>query len=107
MTGRLLIYCLLFLIPAAPAPEFIKPVTGVVTGAINPPDAALRAWIFSGTDTFMAPIENSGHFQISQVKPGNYRLLIEAHPPYRNNLRESVHVADGPPTDVGTIEMQK
>lgn len=107
MKGRLLTYCLLLIILAAPAPGFIKPVAGVLIGNVNPPDAALRAWIFSGTDTLEANIENSGHFQISQVKPGNYRLLIEARPPWRNNLRESVRVNDGPPTDVGTIEMQK
>ena len=107
MTNRLLTWCLVLITSLAPAAGFIKPVAGTLTGNVNPPEAGLRAWIFSATDTLTATVENSGHFQISQVKPGNYRLLVEARPPYRNSVKEGIHVADGVPTDVGTIEMQK
>ncbi|MBS1563648.1 MAG: hypothetical protein JST39_04630 [Bacteroidetes bacterium] len=82
-------------------------INGAVTGNINPSDAALRAWLFSDRDTLMAQVETSGHFQISQVKPGSYRLLVEAKPPYRNNVREGIVVTEGAPTNIGTIDMQK
>jgi hypothetical protein len=107
MPGRLFTCCLVFVLLAAPGPGFIRPAAGTVTGYVNPPEAALRAWIFSGTDTLTATVETSGHFQMAQVKPGNYHLLVEAKPPYRNSVREGIRVADGVPTDVGTIEMQR
>ena len=107
MATRLITYCLLFLLPLLREAGNTKIFAGAVMGNVNPADAALRAWLFSPTDTLTAQVENSGHFQISQVKPGNYRLLIEARPPYRNYLKESLHVTEGPPTDAGTIEMQK
>ena len=107
MPERLFTCCLFVILLVAPGPGFIRPVAGAVSGNVNPADAASRAWIFSATDTLTAPVENSGHFQISQVKPGNYRLLIEARPPYRNNVKEGIRVTEGAPTDIGTIEMQK
>lgn len=107
MRSHLFTGCFLLLVLAAPGPAFIRPVAGTVTGYVNPPEAAMRAWIFSNTDTLTASVENSGHFQVGQVKPGNYRLLVEAKPPYRNSVREGIRVADGAPTDVGTIEMQR
>ena len=107
MPARLFTCSLLFALLIAPGPGLKRPFAGAVTGNVNPPDAGLRAWIFSATDTLTAQIENSGHFQISQVKPGNYRLLVEARPPYRNSVKEGIRVAEGAPTDIGTIEMQK
>jgi len=89
------------------AAGFTSPLAGTVMGIVNPAEAASRAWIFSATDTLTAEVENSGHFQIGQVKPGSYRLMIEAKPLYRNSIKEGIRVADGAPTDVGTIEMQK
>jgi len=107
MSNRLFTSCLLLTTGLALATAFTRPFAGTVTGNVNPPEGASRAWIFSATDTLMAPVENSGHFQISPVKPGHYRLMLEAKPPYRNNVKEGILVVDGMPTNVGTIEMQK
>lgn len=107
MPARLLTCSLFFALLMAPGPGPVRPLAGAVTGNVNPPDAGLRAWIFSTTDTLTTQVENSGHFQISQVKPGNYRLLIEARPPYRNSVKDGIRVSEGAPTDIGTIEMQK
>ena len=79
--------------------------SGPVKGKVNPEDAALRAWIY-GPDTLNAPI-NSGYFQIDNVKPGTYLLVIEGKPPYRNVSKDAIVVVEGQPSDVGTIEMQK
>ncbi|MBS1600021.1 MAG: hypothetical protein JST75_17475 [Bacteroidetes bacterium] len=76
-----------------------------VKGNVNPADAALRAWLY-GADTLNASVVG-GYFQINNVKPGNYVLVIEGNPPYRNVFKNGIVVIDGQPTDVGTIEMQK
>jgi hypothetical protein len=48
-----------------------------------------------------------GAFEISVSKPGTYRLVIEAKPPYRNAARENVMVREGQTTDVGEIKLEK
>jgi|SRR5882724_6605949 len=85
--------------------SFTKTWNSPVKGKVNPSDAALRAWVY-GSDTLNAPV-NSGYFQIDNVKPGSYILVIEGKPPYRNVSKDGIVVVDGQPTDVGTIEMQK
>jgi hypothetical protein len=77
-----------------------------VKGSVNPSDAALRAWIFSSRDTLNSPVIQ-GNFMISNVKPGNYTLMIEARPPYRDGFKQDVLVVEGQPTDVGVIEMHQ
>jgi hypothetical protein len=78
----------------------------LVTGGVHPTDAGLRAWLFSATDTLTAAVDN-GRFQISNVKPGSYRLMIEGRPPYRNGVKDGIRVFDGAPTDVGLVEMEQ
>jgi hypothetical protein len=75
-------------------------------GSVNPSDAAVRAWIFSRTDTLNSPVIQ-GNFMVSNVKPGNYILMLEAKPPYRDSFKQDVLVVDGQPTDVGVIEMHR
>jgi hypothetical protein len=77
-----------------------------VKGYVNPSNAAVRAWVFSRTDTLNSPVLQ-GNFMISNVKPGNYTLMIEARPPYRDSFKQDVLVVDGQPTDVGVIEMHQ
>lgn len=76
-----------------------------VKGTIYPSNAGLKAWLFSLRDTFNAPVEE-GIFQINNVKPGSYTLMVEGRPPYRNAVKNTVIVVDGQMTDVGVIEMQ-
>jgi hypothetical protein len=77
-----------------------------VKGSVNPSDAAIRAWIISRSDTLNSPVIQ-GNFMISNVKPGNYTLMLEAKPPYRDSFKQDVLVVDGQPTDVGVIEMHR
>ena len=78
----------------------------VVKGSINPPDASIRAWLASKTDTISGPIQQ-GNFSINDVKPGIYMIMVEGIPPYRNTIKEGINVVEGQPTDVGVIEMQR
>jgi hypothetical protein len=77
-----------------------------VKGSINPQNGALRAWVFSKTDTFNADVIQ-GNFMITNVKPGNYTLMLEGRPPFRDSFKQDIVVVDGQMTDVGIVEMIK
>ncbi len=79
--------------------------TGSIKGTVSPADGAVQAWALSAGDTMRAPI-NNGAFSIDNLKPGDYRLIIEAKPPYKNQAKEGVSVKDGSPTDVGEIKLE-
>lgn len=77
-----------------------------VKGSVDPPNGALRAWLFSKMDTLNSPVIQ-GNFMITNVKPGNYTLMLEGKPPFRDSFKQDVLVVDGQPTDVGVIAMHK
>ncbi len=79
---------------------------GSVRGTVIPPEAGLRAFLFSGKDTVSVNVVN-GTFQFSAVAAGNYKLLVEAAPPYRNGVKEGISVTEGEFTDAGQLELQK
>ena len=80
--------------------------TGSIKGTVNPADAAVRVWALSSTDTLKAEI-NKGTFEITDAKPGTYRVIIEAKPPYKNAAKDGVTVADGQATDIGEIKLEQ
>lgn len=96
ITGLIMFICMAF------RPAWNSPVKGSVT----PSDAGLRAWLISRTDTLNGPVIQGG-FTITNVKPGNYTLIVEARPPYRDSFKQDVLVVEGQPTDVGVIQMNK
>jgi hypothetical protein len=77
-----------------------------VKGSVSPANGAIRAWLISRADTLNSPVIE-GNFMITNVKPGNYILMLEAKPPYRDSFKPDVLVVDGQPTDVGVIQMNK
>lgn len=79
---------------------------GTVGGNVNPPDAGLRAFLFSAKDTISVNVA-SGTFQFAKVPSGTYKLLVEAAPPYKNAVKEGIRVLEGEFTDAGQIELQK
>jgi hypothetical protein len=79
---------------------------GSIRGTIAPVDAGVRAWAESATDTLKAPIVN-GVFEITDAKPGAYKIVIEAKPPYRNIAKDGLMVTDGQATDAGEITLEK
>ncbi len=88
--------------------SFLKlPAGGSVKGTINPADGGIRASVISATDSFKSLINNEGVFVITDIKPGNYNLIIEAKAPYRNATREDILVTEGGTTDVGEIKLGK
>ena len=79
---------------------------GSIKGMVNPADGAVRAWALSSTDTLRADV-NKGTFEITDAKPGTYRVIIEAKPPYKNAAKDGVTVTDGQATDVGEFKLEQ
>jgi hypothetical protein len=79
---------------------------GSIHGTVTPPEGGVRAWAESATDTLKAPIV-SGSYEITGAKPGTYKVIIEAKPPYRNAAKDGVMVNDGQSSDAGEIRLEK
>src|ERR1700709_827345 len=79
---------------------------GSIKGTVSPSASATSAYVVSGMDTMRTNIQN-GAFEIGQVKPGTYKLVIEAIAPYKNFEKEGVVVDEKKPTDVGVITLQQ
>jgi len=77
---------------------------GAIRGTVVPANAAIRAWAVSATDTFRANV-TQGSFQINAVKPGTYRIIIEANAPYKNMDKENTLVADTTITEAGEFRL--
>lgn len=79
---------------------------GSIKGTVSPADAASRAWALSNTDTLRASI-TQGAYEIKDAKPGSYRVIIEAKPPFKNAAKDSVTVMDGQATEIGEIKLEQ
>ena len=79
---------------------------GSVKGTITPADSALNVWAISATDTFRSTVTN-GFFEIKNVKPGTYKIMVEASAPFKNATKEQVVVKDNEQTDVGEIRLEQ
>src|SRR5258705_3344618 len=83
---------------------FAKDRSGIQV-TIDPPEGAKRIWAVSGKDT-VSIIPPPGSF-IMDVKPGSWKLVVEAVLPYKNVERESILVIDGQITDIGLIKLSQ
>ena len=80
--------------------------SGSIKGTVSPADGATRAWAESSTDTVKATIIN-GSYELTDVKPGTYKVIIEAKPPYKNAAKDGIMVQDGQSADAGDIRLEK
>jgi hypothetical protein len=76
-----------------------------IQGTIDPPEGARRIWAVSGKDS-VSIIPPPGSF-IMDVKPGSWKLVVEAVPPYKNVERDAILVIDGQLTDIGLIKLTR
>jgi len=79
---------------------------GSIRGSVTPAEGGVRAWAESTTDTLKTPIIN-GSYEITDAKPGTYKVIIEAKPPYRNVAKDGIIVNDGQAADAGEIKLEK
>jgi hypothetical protein len=85
---------------------FINLKYGTVRGRVIPPEGGNIVWMISATDTLKMPIEK-GSFEILNVRPGSYRIIIEANPPYKNLSKTGIIVIDGQVMDLGEIVLMQ
>jgi len=85
---------------------FITFANGSIKGKIIPADGASQVWAISSLDTLKAAI-SQGSFQVSNVKQGIYKIYIDAIDPYKDVVKESVHVSENGTVDLGEIQLTK
>src|ERR1700740_608020 len=73
-----------------------------ITGKVTPPDAIKDVWAVSLNDTARGQVSQGG-FTIENVKPGTYKVIIDAVAPYKDVVKEAVSVTEGQPVDLGEI----
>jgi len=76
-----------------------------IAGRVSPIDGANSAMAISGKDTTTSNILN-GAFSFA-VKPGLYKVIIDAVEPYKDAVLENIGVKEGQTVDVGEIVLQK
>jgi hypothetical protein len=85
---------------------FITFANGSIKGKIIPADGASQVWAISSLDTLKAAI-SQGSFQVSNVKQGIYKIYIDAIDPYKDVVKEGVHVSENGTVDLGEIQLTK
>jgi len=76
-----------------------------ISGTVTPPEGATAVWAVNGSDSVAGTFSN-GSFSIS-VKPGTYKLFIDAKAPYKDVSLENIQVSDTAATNVGEIKLEK
>ena len=74
-----------------------------IYGIVDPPEGAKKVWAISGNDSASA-IPVSAKFTLD-VKPGNWKLIVEAAAPYKNTSVDNILVQEGQVTDAGVIKL--
>lgn len=85
--------------------SFKNQPAATIKGTVTPAWYGVHAWAVSKTDTLYTTITD-GNFEFTNAEPGEYRIIIEARPPYRNLAKDGIVVKDGQPTDV-ELSLQK
>lgn len=76
-----------------------------ITGKVTPVEGATMAWAISGRDSAAGNVVN-GTFSVA-VKPGLYRVIVDAVEPYKDAVLENISIKEGQTIDVGEIVLQK
>jgi len=76
-----------------------------ITGKVTPVDGAETVWAIGTTDSTKGAI-SAGTFTLD-VKPGTYKVVIDAKDPYKDVTLENLEVKQDQPLNVGEIVLQK
>ena len=76
-----------------------------ITGRVSPAEGAESIWAISSTDSIKVGIA-SGNFS-AQVKPGTFKILVDAKAPYKDVLLDNLEVKENQVFDVGEIILQQ
>jgi hypothetical protein len=80
--------------------------SGSIRGKVLPHQAALHVWAVSNGDTGRAVLQN-GEFEIRNLRPGRYLIIVGARLPYKTTIKPDVIVNDSSNTDVGDIRLDQ
>jgi hypothetical protein len=86
--------------------SFRKAESASIKGKVTPAFYAVHAWMISETDTLYTTIDD-GNFEFVNLKPGTYRLVVEARSPYRHMAKEGIVVENGQAINIGALSLQK
>jgi hypothetical protein len=78
-------------------------VATAIHGTVTPPEGAKKVWAINGTDSVWA-VPAGGSFSFD-VKPGTWKLQVEAAAPYKNATIENIVVEEGKSVDAGEIKL--
>jgi hypothetical protein len=81
------------------------PQETAIKGKISPIEASETALIIRDRDTLKTPVV-WGNFS-QQVKPGTYKLIVSAKPPFKNAALGNLDVKRNHVLDVGELMLQK
>lgn len=76
-----------------------------ITGTVEPPEGAMKIWAISGTDS-IATVTSSGKFSL-ELKPGSWKVVVQAAKPYKNYSIENIVVLENQFSDTGVIKLEK
>lgn len=77
-----------------------------ITGRVTPPEALKDVWAVSLSDTVHGSVMQGG-FNIPNIKPGTYKVIIDANAPYKDVVKEGISVTEGQPVDLGEVKLDK
>ena len=81
------------------------PAKSGIVGKLNPIDGAELVWVLGSSDSLkMAPAQGQFFFD---VKPGVYKLVVDAKEPYKDVLLENLQVKQDETLDVGEIPLKQ
>ena len=76
-----------------------------ITGKVSPAEGAELIWAISATDSIKFTV-TSGNFS-AQVKPGTFKLIVDAKAPYKDVLLDNLEIKENQVLDVGEIILQQ
>lgn len=79
--------------------------TSGISGRVSPKDAAEIVWAIQGVDSIRT-VPANGVFML-EVKPGIYKVIIDAKQPFKDVMVESIEVISGKTTDLGEIKISQ
>jgi hypothetical protein len=84
--------------------SFSYPKTSIA-GKVNPADAAELVWLIGQSDSMKA-VPSMGLFAFD-VKPGTYKLIVDAKDPYKDVLLDNLQVKQDEVMDLGEIPLKQ
>lgn len=79
--------------------------TGTISGTVVPSDEVMTVTAIKGADSAKS-ILSEGAFALT-VKPGNWKVIVNARSPYKGVIIENIHVTPDNPINIGDIHLQQ